>query len=221
MRHDLVPGHKQPPVFCDDICRRYGLNREGESLWRVIWCPDRVTLFGGYWDDSGLFTYKRVRRYGTQRKWILEKFVPAKDFGDPATWAGRTANRDGYLNQGPFPIDGMYVGTHTFVEPLTPTLVNRTIQSVALGRLASTWQIADLMRQEAEAVEQASDERIDREWELIDNPRRGLTYAGGRRLNEHDNLVVKKATEIAAQTGGRFREATSGFEQIENLDVLK
>src|SRR5580692_2425157 len=133
MRLELVPGWKQPPDFCDAICRRYGVNRDGEALWRVRWCPDRVVLFGGYWDESGLFQYKRTRRYGTQQKWILERYVPAKDFGDPATWGGRTANSDGYLNQGPFPVGGMYICTHIFEDPLTPTLVYRAVQSVALG----------------------------------------------------------------------------------------
>lgn len=221
MRCDLVAGHKNPPAFCDAICRRYGLNRDGESVWRVRWCPDRVTLFGGYWDESGRFDYKRVRRYGSQKKWMLEKYVPAKDFGDPATWGGRTANTEGYLNQGPFPIEGTYICTHMFEEPLTPTLVYRTIQSVAYSHLLSTWQIADQMYQQAAEQEKESDERFDREWALIDNPRRGLTYASGRRVNEHDNVVVQKATEIAAQTGGQFREATSGFEQIEDLEKLK
>lgn len=221
MRCDLVPGYKKPPTFCDVICRRYGLNRNGEANWRVRWCPDRVTLFGGYWGESGRFEYKRIRRYGTKQNWILERFVPAKYFGDPATWAGRTSNSEGYLNQGPYPIDGLYICTDIFKEPLTPTLVGRAIQSAALGDLADMWIKADVKRQEVEEMDRLSDERFDREWELIDNPRRGLTYAGGQRLNEHDNLVVEKATEIAAQTGGKFREAKSGFEQISSLEDLK
>jgi hypothetical protein len=220
MRSDLIPGWKQPPDFCDEICRRYGVNRNGETIWRVRWCSDRFVLFGGYWDESGRFEYKRVRRYGSQQYWILEKYVPSKDFGNPATWAGRTSNSDGYLNQGPFPVDGLYICTHIFKEPLTPTLVYRTVQSVYLGRLATIWTMHDLLLQQADERERESDENFDREWGLIDNPRRGMTFAGGQRLNQDANRIIEKATEIAAATGGQFREATSGFEQIESLEEL-
>ena len=221
MRNDLIPGYKMPPAFCEEICRRYGVNRFGEAIWRVRSCRDRVMFIGGYWDENGRFEYKRTRRYGNQGSWILERYVPAKVFGDPRTWAGRTSNTEGYLNQGAYPVDGVYICTDMFTQPLTPTLVMRAIQSSALGDLADAWMKADVKRQEIDARERKSDESFDREWEMVDSPRRGLTYSGGKRVNEHENLVVQKATEIAAQTGGQFREAKSGFEQIDSLEALQ
>jgi hypothetical protein len=221
MRHDLIPGHKVAPSFCDAICRSYGVNVFNESLWRVVWCPDRVFLLGGYWESNGLFEYRRVRRYGEQQRWILERYVPARVFGDPRTWAGRTSNHEGYLNQGPFPQRGLYVCTDIFTESLTPTLVYRTIQSAALGDLLTQAQRLELKAQAEAEREQASDERIDGEWDTIDNPRRGTSFTGGRRLNQNDDLVLKKAGEIAAITGGKFRQATSGFNQVESLETLQ
>jgi hypothetical protein len=221
MRHDLIAGHKVAPSFCEAICRPYGVNPYGESLWRVVWCPDRVFLLGGYWEANGQFEYRRTRRYGEHKRWILERYVPARVFGDPRTWAGRTANTEGFLNQGPFPDRGIYVCTDIFTEALTPTLVYRTVQSAALGDLLTQYQRLELKAQAEAERERESDERIDKEWELIDNPRRGLSFAGGRRLNENDNLVLKKAGEIAAVTGGKFREATSGFNQVDSLEALQ
>jgi len=173
MRNDLIPGYKMPPAFCEEICRRYGVNRFGEAIWRVRSCRDRVMFI------------------------------------------------EGFLNQGAYPVDGVYICTDMFTQPLTPTLVMRAIQSSALGDLADAWMKADVKRQEIDARERKSDESFDREWEMVDSPRRGLTYSGGKRVNEHENLVVQKATEIAAQTGGQFREAKSGFEQIDSLEALQ
>ena len=39
-------------------------------------------------------------------------------------------------------------------------------------------------------------------------------------MNENDNLILRKETEIAAATGGQFREATSGFSQVKSLEDL-
>lgn len=221
MRHDLVPGYKQPPDFCEAICRRYGANRYGELIWRVRWAGDRIKLNGGYWDATGRFEYMRVRRYGEHKVWLLERYVPAKFLGHPQTWAGATSNSEGYLNQGPYPAEGIYICTDIFKEALTPTLVMRAIQATALGDLTTQSMRAEVRRQEIEEKDRESDERFDREWELIDNPRRGTTFAGAQRLNDHDNLVIKKAIEIAAETGGKFRDAKSGFEQLASLEDLK
>ena len=220
MRIDLVKGYKRPPAFCDVICRAYGVNRSGEPLWRVRCERDRIALFGGYWEGTGQFEYKRTRRYSNDSEWILERYVPAREFGSPESWSSRSSNVEGYLNQGPYPVEGVYICTHRFTQPLTPTLVYRTVQSVAYSHLLDDWTRLDMKRQEIAADEQQKDDTYDREWEMIDSPRRGMTFAGAKRLNQDENRIIEKATEIAAQTGGKFKQAKQGFEQIESLEAL-
>lgn len=222
LRNDLVKAPKHPPTFCNSICAEYGKNPYGESLWRVIWMSDRIFYNGGFWNEQGLFEYRKTRRYGTKPQWGLERWVPACTFGDPKTWFSRTMRGEGCMSQGPFPMFGMFLCVQLFTGTLTPALLRDTLQSLSLGDLRTKYTTRDVMQAEADERDRQSDENYDREWELVDNPRRGLTYtAGGRRINENDNLILRKETEIAAATGGQFREATSGFGQIKSLETLK
>lgn len=221
LRNDLVKAPKHPPTFCASICAEYGTNPYDESLWRVVWMPDRIFFNGGYWNEDGLFQYRKTRRYGTKPQWGLERWVPASAFGDPKTWAQRTMRGEGRMSQGAFPMYGSFLCTQIFTGTLTPFLLKQTLQSLSLGDLRSKYTTRDILLAQSEEKERESDESWDREWELVDNPRRGLTYtAGGRRVNENDNLILRKETEIAAATGGQFREATSGFSQVKSLEDL-
>lgn len=221
LRNDLVKAPKHPPSFCDSICAEFGKNPYGESLWRVVWMPDRIFFNGGYWNEQGVFEYRKTRRYGIKPQWGLERWVPARAFGDPKTWAQRTMSGEGRLNQGAFPMWGSFLCTQLFTGTMSPFLLRQTLQDLSLGDLRTEYTTQEIMKAGTEEKDRRADESWDSEWELIDNPRRGLTYtAGGRRVNENDNLIIRKETEIAAATGGKFREATSGFSQMKNLEEL-
>ena len=221
-RNDLVLAPKRPPKFCEEICSQFGKNIYGENLWRVIWMPDRILINGGYWEEDGLFTYRRTRRYGKKPCWGLERYVGGRAFGNPEEWAARTFT-EGRFNQGSFPLHGAFLATAVFTTNLSPQLIKAQLRSVSLGKLAGDFTTRDIILSEYEKKEQADAERLDQEWNDIDNPRRGLTYtAGGQRVNQFDNDVFRKAAEIAANTGGKIRDAGKlGFSQIKDLEELQ
>lgn len=222
-RNDLVRAPKPVPKFCDELCSRYGRNPFGENLYRVVYLPDRVFCNGGYWTEHGLFQYLRQHRYGVKPTWGLERWVPAKAFGSSDTWAERTmVNGEGKLEQGSFPMRGSYICVVPFVGNLTFALVSLTLRELGLGDLKKMGDTRDSILMDAAEKDRLWEEAYDRDWEEIDSPRRGLSYtAGGKRVNQHDNDVLKKETEIAAVTGGKFREAKSGFGQMKDLKELE
>jgi hypothetical protein len=138
--HVLHEWSKPTPQFALDALAKYGTNLFGEPLYRIVWSETRTYLSGGLWTDftdseskhllREVAEYRRVPLYGSQQRWVLEKWCPPETYGSPEIWDDE--NRDektGLLTLGPFPSRGEYEHVHTFevnghYVPLVPETIN-------------------------------------------------------------------------------------------------
>src|SRR5215467_12356812 len=91
------------PPWATKCLEQFGRNKAGEPNFRVIWGPSRTYIVGGYWDDTARHEYRRRVRYGTDPKWILERWRPPYVYGAPELWEANQVGPDGYYTVGPYP----------------------------------------------------------------------------------------------------------------------
>lgn len=103
-------GSEVPLYLKKAIKIRGGVNKYDEPNYRLVWSEDRYEQTGGLyneWDESlsvndrNYFNSKGeklntplrttigtrwVRKYPTEHKWILEKWIAPENYGDPTIW---------------------------------------------------------------------------------------------------------------------------------------
>jgi hypothetical protein len=123
---------RQPPAFCEAVLRKFGRNRFGQNLYRVVWSDSMFEWRGGLWrdhlDDSAsrdmqmpdgtrLETnpvvgvkpeYRSIAKYGNHPgRFILEKWMPTPCSRED--WYRRYMDPDsGFCLLGPYPDKGAY-----------------------------------------------------------------------------------------------------------------
>ncbi len=124
-----------PKYLQEFILRRGGETRFGEARYRLVWSPDRYEQAGGEWLewDESLHVNDRnyvnrkgealnkphrivedlrwLRKYPTQDKWVLEKWIAPENFGDPETWYKAVSPSGKYPILGKYPTFGDYEST--------------------------------------------------------------------------------------------------------------
>lgn len=196
-RHDMTLSGLEPPAWCHDLLKQYGQNPWGEDIFRVCWAPRRVTLYGGYWHDNGVFEYRYVPRYGKMKAWIMERWLPARHFATPQTWAAATVNGEGYLSNGAYPTYGLYISNQTFTAtdhsyiPILPDDVRLTAQACYCNRVKKTWEIRDAILTDEKVKEYMSDHEFEKKWDETHGVRRGVSFS-------KDGVVQNTNAEIEA-----------------------
>lgn len=129
------------PVQFHPLCRlgRFGINKLGDNLWRVVFAPSRMKIVGGVWPD-GKAEYRFCSMYRA-KGWILERWLSASDYCEMGPERWEFEYRDpatGLLLQGPYPDRGEYAMCWDFEnnDP-TQSYACRAIAMINAGRLAS------------------------------------------------------------------------------------
>jgi len=219
-RHDLTLSGLEPPEWAARLLAPFGKNPWGENIWRVVWAPRRITMYGGYWHDNGMFEYRYVPRYGKLTAWILERWLPARHFGSPKDWEATTANAEGYLSNGPYPRFGVYMSGYQFCAPdhsyipLLPDQVLLTVQAVHAGRVRKTWEIRDAILSEEQAREAMSDVRFEKLWHETHGVRRGSSFGKDGVIQNTDAEIEQYKAKLAATDLRLYKEEFQpGFRQ--------
>jgi hypothetical protein len=207
---------------------KFGVNRYGQPNFRVVWSPSRTRIIGGFWQDNGRHEYRRVPKYGTQPRWVLERFRPASMYGTPRQWDLDTITADGFYAVGPFPSHGEYECCEVFQAkghdgkpikgwagfvPLEAGLIELTARAVWMGRINSYSDIRITLRDEELAKERRQDQRMDEIWADRQHQHKGGLTIGAHGSYNHQAEIdeyVRKLEKIGGIHRGSFRE---GFNQ--------
>lgn len=221
-RRDMTLAGLEPPTWCHDLLTPFGQNPWGEDIWRVVWSPRRLAIYGGYWEDTGVFEYRIVPRYGRDKFFRLERWVPARHFGSPQSWAAETANGEGYLSAGPYPQYGMFISGYSFCTPehkylpILPDLVLLTVQAVHANRVKRSWEVRDCIIGNEQIKELQSDYEFENKWQETHGVRRGASFSKDGALQNTDAEVEQYKQRLAVTPVKiKKEEAGKGFKQYE------
>lgn len=146
-----------PPASVNRMLhKKFGSNIFGEPRYRVIWGWQRIAFCAGefdvYSDDGstwlrtevGIFQTPKYDYLGISKleRWMLEKWVPAEDYGSPEDWAEQTEEIcGGYTLEGigPYPSRGEYELSIVLEEKdrylgLTEEIVSYVCQTIERSR---------------------------------------------------------------------------------------
>jgi len=178
----------------------------------MVFCPTVPRIIGGYWNDHGVLEYRLASDRRTH--WILEKWFPARFWGDPINWVKNGMTPEGYLSNGPYPYRGRYLEVFRFETLPDPGLL---LFAARQSTIANTRTKTDIRRRlEQETDEQAAhrDRGMD---DFLAGVRMGKFQVGSTgRMDDPDD---KRFWEIRAKQNNpkMWRDApTSKFSQMEN-----
>ena len=143
-----------------------------------------------------MFENRYVRRY-PHNCWVLERWISPRNYGSPELWASTTANSEGFLSIGPYPMKGVYEAVSMFAAPdhsyipLLPDLVLLTLQAIWAGRIRRTWDIRNGLLEQEKARELMSDAEFEATWDATHGVRRGVSFS-------KDGVVQNNAAERQA-----------------------
>lgn len=191
------------------LLARYGLNPYGLPKLRLAWGPQIPRLVGGFWEDHGVLEYRRA--FDCRAQWVLEKWFPAKFWGDPMTWMQQGMTPEGYLSTGPYPYRGKYLEVFRFEQTPEPGLI---LFAARQAMIASTRTRTDIRRRLEDEKESESLLR-DREIEdMLSSIRMGQMQSGA--TGRLDDLDERRFWEIRnrMENPETWRDAsTSKFQQ--------
>jgi hypothetical protein len=204
-RNDFFRGSVQAPAWCEAILRKYGQNRYGENLFRVVMLTSRCYTVGGLWEQDGELAYKQMPKYGHEAKWALEKFVPARFLGTPQAWEALCSTVEGYYAIGPFPAHGTFECVAVFsvgkgpngYVPLEPGMIDLQARLVWMGRALTRYAIrAAALGEEEEKIrrEDAHFEKLLAQVSLTrETPTFGhaISYSRENRIDDYKVKLVK------------------------------
>jgi len=207
------------------MLRQFGQNPFGENILRVVWSPRRLMLYGGYWEDKKNFEYRLVQKYGSKKLWMLERWIPARNYGSPALWNAQTCNGEGYLSIGPYPKYGVFEAVYLFATPkhewlpLQQDCVLLTARGIWCNRIRKVWDIRNAMKSQDELSELKLDKDFEDLWLSTHGVRRGSSYSRNGVIQDN-NAEIAAYTEKLALAAARGLKVTkegfkAGFRQVE------
>jgi len=223
-RYDLFPRSKTAPAWTEKLLAKFGQNKYGENLFRVIWLPSRSYLVGGYFEATQDFTYRRMPKYSVnENKWGLEKWLPATTYGSPEVWEWQTTTQEGFLACGPFPAHGEYELISTFSSskgnigyvPLHPGMIEMQARFCWAGREQTVWDIRNAVKSTEDAKIQKQDANFEAMWENIQHSRKGLTFGAAGSYNQEEAFLAyrEKLLSLGDQAFHSQSNFTKGFAQ--------
>lgn len=227
-RHDFFPGSLRAPAWCEKVLSKFGRNQYGEPLFRVIFLPSRCYMVGGYWEQEGELDYRMVPKYSiNERKWALERFVPAVWLGSPESWDALGTTLEGYYAIGPFPEHGLFECCAVFSTgfgpsgyvPLEPGMVEMQARLIWAGRMLTRYQVRSAALGEEEEKIRKEDEyfeRFLREQSFTrDNPTYGMAvnYNREHAVDDYKQRIIKSRA-----WNKRHRFGAKGFGQTGSVN---
>lgn len=186
-RHDIA-GRSAPVWLRRLLLRRYGRTPFGEPRYRLVWAPSRLETSGGEWNDwdasSSLADRQAgkraplrrrqelrwVRKYPGEACWLIERWVPAENYGSPEQWYrpltdGGTRLPCGICACGEYPRFGDYedIGVRMHWYP-TERHLTAAVDAVERQREQMSGSVLGRARRRTRAAEREQ-ERRDREFE--------------------------------------------------------
>jgi hypothetical protein len=143
--------HDTPETVAHRLERAGGINRFGESNYRVVWGCNRLAWIGGKFEDRdehGALLRERVElrmepKYPAVNRWHIERWVPPEVYGSPRAWYAQTIERENGVSipaLGPYPSRGEYEHCFTLEGPrgefiqLTPTIAEHIARAIEWSR---------------------------------------------------------------------------------------
>jgi hypothetical protein len=181
------------PAFCAQVLRKFGQNRFGQNLYRVVWSDSLFEWRGGAWrdhlDDSAsrdmqmpdgtrLETnpilgvkpeYRSIAKYGDREgRWILEKWLPTTYSRDE--WYRRFMDMDsGLCLLGPYPDKGSYhfcyeLSLRGQYREVTAGLIEEYCRLIEAGHHYTPSEHAAARQAERDRKEKEWNDRFDGIW---------------------------------------------------------
>jgi hypothetical protein len=91
----------------------------------------------------------------------LQKWFPAKFWGDPHTWISNGMTPEGYLSDGPYPYRGRYLEVFRFEQVPEPGLVLFAARQAMIAATRSKTDIRSRLEQEKDAESAERDRGLD------------------------------------------------------------
>jgi hypothetical protein len=221
-RDDFFPGATLAPDWCAEVLSKYGQNRYGENIFRTVFLPSRSKIVGGYWEAECELAYRRVPKYGlAERKWAIERFVPASVLGTPETWEALATTLEGYWAIGPFPAHGVYECCAVFTTgkgdrgyvPLEPELVDFQARAIWMGRTLTRYQVRSAVLGEEEEKIRKQDEYFERLLRDKGFSRDVATYGMAVNYNREQAVEDYKTRLVKVKAWQRRARFQPGFRQ--------
>lgn len=195
-------------VFWPTPMSRFGQNRFGENLYRVVWAPERRHIVYGEWPDGGKRAEWAPAYPHAGKNWVLERWM------EPFEYTGCTAEvwNMTMTMLGPYPDRGEYDLVHVF-DPVQPDdiSIEELIRHIEAGRKffsqAENYQAckANYEKQKAD-LDSQKDAMIRNSFSAFGNaPMAG--YGGGRGTKTAP--ILKTAEEVNLPTrhlGSRVKQ---------------
>lgn len=147
------------PSWAPPLLARYGLNPYGGPKLRLMWGPSVPRIIGGFWQDHGVLEYRLAS--DKRPHWLLEKWFPAKFWGDPATWIQQGMTPEGYLSNGPYPYRGRYLEVFRFEQTPEPGLVLFAARQAVIANTRTKTDIRRRLEQEKNLEAAERDREMD------------------------------------------------------------
>lgn len=141
------------------LLHRYGLNPYGSPNLRLVFSPTVPRIIGGYWNDHGVLEY----RLNTDKRthWLLEKWFPARFWGDPVNWIKNSMTPEGFLSNGPYPYRGKYLEVFRFETVPDPGLLMFSARQAQIAQTRTKIDIRRRLEQETDAQKAETDRNMD------------------------------------------------------------
>lgn len=179
-------------------------------MLRLAWCPSIPRVIGGFWDDHGVLEYRLAS--DKRPHWLLEKWFPAKFWGDPTTWVKDSMTPEGFLSNGPYPYRGKYLEITRFTETPEPGLVLFAARQAMIANTRTKTDIRRRLEQENEELEAERARSMD---DFLAGVRMGRFQVGSSgRMDDADE---KRFWEIRKRMESRkmwHKAPKSKFQQV-------
>jgi len=168
--------------WASELLARYGSNPYGHPNLRLSWSPHVARIFGGFWQDHGVLEYRRS--FDARQQWILEKWFPARFWGDPITWLRDGMTPEGFLSNGPYPYRGKYLEVFRFEQTPEPGLVLFAARQTMIAHTRTRTDIRRRLEDEKDAELLLRDREME---DMLSSVRMGQFQTGASgRLDDAD-----------------------------------
>jgi len=200
-------------AWAEKSLARYGLNPYGKPNLRMVFCPTVPRIIGGFWNDHGVLEYRLAADHRTD--WLLEKWFPAKFWGDPVNWVKNSMTPEGYLSNGPYPYRGRYLEVFRFEKVPDPGLLLFAARQSMIANTRTRTDIRRRLEDETDAKAADTSRSMD---DFLAGVRMGRFQVGSTgRMDDPDEKRFWQIRHRMESNPNMIREAPkSKFSQMEN-----
>ena len=197
------------PDWVDPLLLRLGgTNPHGQPNYRIVWSEDRIE-----WRFD-----ERKRKYGDGRdRWVLEKWLPASEYGSREDWDAMKEPVTGYSILGPYPENGEYEHSFTFeisvnpgeepvYMPFSENVVEVLVRAIEAGKLKHTdWE-------RKVAIQKRMDDAREERKRIFNDMWADAAPAPGAKIPDHIQQMDSFNSKTTADLDPRL--PVRGFKQV-------